>query len=69
MNDRKRMIARAYKRNRTLLLRTSINFDLSKAIDAIRAVGVSMRELATTVNELANAMDWSEIAKRLRDSL
>lgn len=67
MNNRKRMIARVYKRHRALLLRTSINFDLSKAIDGIRAVSVSMHELATTVNELVKAMDWSEIAKRLSD--
>lgn len=63
MNNRQRMIARAEKQNR--IKQKPDTFTLNDLADAVRKLGNAMQTLATSVEKVIKAMDWSEIAKRL----
>lgn len=63
MNNRKRMIARAQKRNH--ITQKPGTFSINDLADVLRILGNAMQKLATSAQKVIKALDWSEIAKQL----
>ena len=61
MNNRKRMIARAQKRNQ--IKQVPGPFSINDFADVLRKLGNAMRTLATSAEKVIKAMDWSKLAK------